>query len=790
MNIAVGHSRKSKTWKHKDLNWKELTEMLSTPVRTKETHKEYRGMSIDQRGEVKDVGGFVGGTLKKGVRKKGYVAWRSLITLDVDHATLDFWGLISLGFNYRCLLYSTHSHSLDTPRYRLVIPLEHPIEAEKYEPVSRKIAELLGIEYFDKTTYQSHRLMYYPSASVDGEFEYHAQAGDTLNADDIINSYAEAGLNWKDPYHWARHDSEKVLLNKDIKKQGNPLEKPGVIGAFNRVYTIESAIEEFIPDVYNKAEDNRFTFLEGSTYGGLVVYDETLAYSHHESDPCGLRLVNAFDMIRLHLFGEDDEGVAPGVGVTKLPSYKSMVDLAIADIPVKIELSRSKLEDASLEFSDLDEAELEWMGDLRRTEKGNLVQSIENVSMILSNDINLKGKMGVNEFSGRSTLLGKLPWRGFSNIDSLNMWNDADLSQLYAYMENYGITAAQKINVALDIEFQRNSFHPIREYLDKLVWDGIERLDKLFIEYLGADNTEYTRAVTKKSLVACVKRVYEPGSKHDTLIVLIGKQGIGKSTILDKMGKQWFSDTLDDMKGKDAYGQLQGNWIIELAELNATRKTDIEAVKHFISKRKDDYRKPYDRYESSIPRQCVFFGTTNDYNFLNDPTGNRRFLPITTSSESVSKNIWEDLDNEIDLLWAEAKHLYDNGYSTYLGKSQVKLATEVQRMHTQEDPIVEVIYEFLNRTVPKYWYDKTPAERMAYNDMDLLENNPNVTQVKQTIVTSRMIWIECLGRNEADFNRADARRINIALENMDDWKRLNGATINGYSRQRGFRRLI
>lgn len=785
ITIATGSSRLTTKWKHKDYTWKGLIEELSTTQRTKETYDEYRNMSRRERGKIKDVGGFVGGTLKGGRRRNGHVAWRHLITLDVDHADTGFWGLLTLLFDYTCVLYSTHSHSPENPRYRLIIPLSRPIKSEQYEPISRMIADLIDIEAFDHTTYQPHRLMYWPSTAKDAEYVFQYQNGKAVDPDEILEKYKLKGKNWQDPFHWPRHSKEKQKRQSDMDKAGDPLEKPGIIGAFNRVYSIHEAIDTFIDDKYTQVEENRYTYTDGSTYGGLVVYgDGTFAYSHHESDPCGLQLVNAFDMVRLHMFSDEDLDAKPGTPINRLPSYKLMTELANDDKDVSIEMSKHKLEEAGQDF-DIDD-NMEWLAKLKKNAKGNLVQSIENGVIILQNDKYLKGRLGINQFSGMPSIIDDLPWRKRQRNDHENIWSDSDQAYLLEYLESYGLTSVGKITPALEIVFEENKFHPVRDYLTNLEWDGKERLERLFIDYLGAEDTRYTRAVTRKALTACVARVFEPGCKVDNLIVLIGSQGIGKSTILDKLGKQWFSDSLDSMKGKDAYGQLRGSWIIELGELTATRKSDVETIKHFISKRRDDYRRPYDKYESSIPRQCVFFGTTNDFDFLNDPTGNRRFWPVETEASISTKNVWNDLDDELNQIWAEAVHLYKEGAKLWLEPELRAKAIEVQEKYTQENPLAGQIREYLETEVPKNWYDMSTLERQSWSDMSMGDESQDKIKLDQ--VCAQMIWVEALGKNLSDMNRYDAREINTILQNTPGWDRVSSVRFNEYGRQRGFKR--
>ena len=789
--VSVGNSRKSKKWSIKNYMWNDFLADLRSPTRTRETSEEYKGMTKDEQVESKDVGGFVGGVLKKGMRKKGHVAWRHLITIDVDHADRDFWDMIEFMFSFECCLYSTHSHTPESPKYRLVIPLKNPVPAEEYEPLSRMVSDAVGLDYIDHTTHQSHRLMFWPSVSSDAEYTFKSQRGRLLDPKEWLGKYAERGLNWEDPFHWPKHESEQVHMDRNIKKVGDPLTKPGLIGAFNRAYDIHQAIAGFIPDVYDKVEDERYTYLDGSAYGGLIVYgDGTLAYSHHESDPCGQMLSNAFDLIRLHKFGAEDLDAPDSTSIASMPSYKAMKAFVSEDPVVRKQLAVEQLGKAKMDFSEVDveeEEDLDWLGDLSRNKQGQLTQSIGNALIILRNDSRINGTIGMNEFNFRPSIIKSVPWRKLEKKDFENNWTDSDLSYLHAFMEGYGLKSTVKINTALDIILQENSSHPVREYINKQSWDGEKRIETLFHDYLGVKNTEYAQLITKKSLVACVKRVFQPGCKHDNMIVLIGPQGIGKSTILDKLAHQWFSDTLDSMKGKDSYGQLAGNWIIELAELTATRKSDVEEVKHFISKRIDDYRKSYDRYESSVPRQCIFFGTTNDHDFLVDKTGNRRFLPLTTGDAKPKLSVFKDLTPAVvDQMWAEAKTYYDAGYPIHLEGRAKQLAQQAQSDHTMEDPLEVIIAEYIERAVPADWEGKERATRESFDPKAVMAQEE--LTAKPSMIHSHLVWTELLNRRQADMTRYDSKKINDIIAKLcPDWARAH-ITIEGYNRQRGFRR--
>lgn len=592
VSIAVGPSRTSKQWQNRELLWSKLVERLAIPTRTQETQAEYHNMKKQRRDEIKDVGGFVGGSLKGGRRKADAIIKRRLITLDLDSIPKgeDPWTIVSMIIGCAAVMYSTHSHTPDSPRLRIVIPLSRNVTPDEYAALSRRIAADIGIDMCDDTTYEPHRLMYWPSLPYDAEYKYEVSDGPWLDVDEQLQRYTD----WRDPAEWPTSSRRAEALRRIAKKQGNPLEKEGIVGAFCRAYSVEDAIEEFLPEVYQKCDDSRYTFLGGSTTGGLVIYDNGLfTYSHHGTDPTSGLLCNAFDLVRIHVYGELDDNAPAGTIAKKLPSFAAMYEMALELPEVQKDLAESRYK-AVIASLDMDEAvdDTEWLRELSVTDKGKIESTIDNVCIILRHDLELKDCYYYDEFKDRMTICGDLPWQSFESRVS-DGWRDSDDAGLRGYIEKkYHIDSANKVSDAIAIVMLERSRHPVREYLQSLAWDGTKRVDTLFVDYLGAEDTEYTRAVTRKALIGAVARIMTPGCKHDHMLVLIGPQGCRKSTTLAKLGKSWFSDSLYTVNGKEAYEQLQGYWLIEMAEMAAisARKTDLEQIKQFISKQSDSYR--------------------------------------------------------------------------------------------------------------------------------------------------------------------------------------------------------
>lgn len=784
VTIAVGQSRKSTNWQNKEIMWSKLVDRLGIPERTTESATEYKSMPKPQRDEIKDVGGFVGGTLKGGRRKAEAILQRRLLTLDLDEVPRDAdpWDTVVLVLGCAAVLYSTHSHTPNAPRLRLVMPLSRAVSPEEYAAVARKIAQDIGIDMCDDTTYEPHRLMYWPSLPYDAEYRYEVSDGPWLDVDEQLKRYTD----WHDPTEWPTSSRRAEALHRLAKKQGNPLEKDGVIGAFCRVYSIEDAIETFLPDVYDKCDDGRYTFKGGSTTGGLVLYDQgTFAYSHHGTDPASGKLCNAFDLVRLHLFTHLDDQAAPGTPSSRMPSYLAMLEEAIKIPEVREELAKANFEKLKDQFDDPDE-DTTWTQQLTLTKTGKVEDTIDNARIIMENDSRLKGRYFYDSFKEHMTVCGDLPWIALTDRVS-TAWNDTDDSGLRSYIEKrYNITSISKISDAVALAMLNCSRHPVREYLQGLAWDGTPRADTLFIDYLGAEDTEYVRTVTRKALIGAVARIMQPGCKHDHILVLVGPQGSRKSTTLAKLGKSWFSDSLYTVQGKEAYEALQGFWIIEMGEMAATRKAELESIKQFVSKQTDSFRAAYARRTQERPRQCAFFGTTNDDEFLRDSTGNRRFWPVTVTEKGrvTGDYITPEL---VDQVWAEVVVRYNAGEVWYLDDAEIEAtARAIQDEHTEMNAKQGLVEQFLETLLPEDWASRDLDQRLAFWSDGFSDEKTKGT-VRRRTVCGLEVWRECLGGSVKDYTPLQAREVNAMLKRVPGWKAqssINCGTI--YGRQRGF----
>jgi predicted P-loop ATPase len=775
IDIAIGKNRHEKNWKNRQWEWSDLIERFSDTHRTTETYKEYLAATKTRQDEIKDIGGYVGGHMNQGRRKSGSVTFRQLITLDVDYGELDFWDNFCLKLPYAAAIHSTHKHSKETPKFRLVLPLDRAVGAEEYAAISRKIAGIMGIEMFDPTTFQPERLMHWPSTAKDGRWFFDYQDEPWIIADEVLAMYED----WTDTSEWPLSSRAKAAIKRGIAKQGEPTEKRGIVGSFCRTYSLSEALEKFLPDVYERCDiDDRYTFIGGSTAAGLVIYEDKFAYSHHGTDPISGKLVNAFDLVRLHRFEPMDDEAAADTPINRMPSFTAMAEFAGKDEYVRKQIGAERFNQALEEFSefteiatlDPDDDSTDWLKEMEVDEKGKYTSTINNVLIALECDPNLKGKFGFNEFDKREIAFSKLPWRnvkpGTKNL------TDTDDAGLRHYIERvYGVSNNGKIKDALDISVHNHAFHPIKDYFKSLKWDGKDRISTFLPDYMGVENSAYVKAITRKMLVAAVTRIYEPGTKFDFVLTLVGKEGVGKSQLFARLGRQWFSDSFNGVQGKEAFEQLQGAWIIEVPELAGLKKADADAVKHFIGKTIDKYRVAYGKRTEDFPRQCVFVATTNDHYFLVAINGNRRFWPVTVFENEPTKSVFKDLtEEEVNQIWAQALVIYAIGDEDLcLSQELEEIAFGIQSSHVLEDDRIGIIEKYLDTLLPENWEELSIYDRRAF-----LQNEDPLTPpgtVKRTRVCMGEIWCEALGGMQKDVTKYNTKSLHELMRKVENWGR-------------------
>ena len=770
IKIAVCNSRTDKKYKNVETTWDAVKERCRVPIRTTETVEEYPKLSKLEQDDLKDVGGFVGGFLKGGSRKASDVICRGIGMLDADNikSGVDFLALAGASLqNTEYFIYSTHRHTPEAPRFRLAILLSRELSADEYPALMRMVAKQMGMELFDDGSYEANRMMYWPSCSSNGEFVFFENKGAPLDPDKYLAMYAD----WRDNSLLLTSSRQSAVIQRSVKQQQDPLTKDGVVGAFCRAYSIEDVIDTFLPDVYEpSAVSGRYDYIPAESSAGVVLYEGKWAYSHHATDPACNKLLNAFDLVRVHKFGDMDEA----------KSNNAMRELAVKDERVNTVMLEEKRMDAAREFDD-------WTKGLQRDRGGPLRNTLHNITLILQNDPALKAVV-FNQLADGLEIKGDVPWK-----HPARFWRDADDAQLISYVDShYGTFSSSNYQIAVTKVADDRSYHPVREFLDSLpVWDGEKRVDTLLVDYLGAEDNPYVRSVMRKTLCAAIARVNNPGVKFDYMPVLNGPQGIGKSTIIAKLGCDWYTDSVSitDMNDKTAAEKLQGHWIIEIGELAGMKKADIDKVKAFVSRQDDKYRASFGRRVTPHPRQSVFFGTTNsEKGYLRDITGNRRFWTVKTPG-SQGKQAWRITGADVRQIWAEALVYYKAGEKLYLPPNLERLAQAEQRDSLEHDEREGIVREYLDRPLPENWDEMSIYDRQHYIRFP---DDPTLPEgvTRRDIVSNMEIWCECFSKHKGDIKPADSYVIAAIMERIDNWEKTGKfAYLTNYGKQRTYSRV-
>jgi putative DNA primase/helicase len=793
--------------KNVDMAWHDFVEKLRSPVITNETIADYLKATKADQDRIKDVSYYVTGHFAGGIRKAVNITARDCVPLDIDHAAPgDLEKIKAIYGKYEYVLHGTHKHTPETPRLRIIFPLSRSVSADEYQPLARALASLWDLDLFDDTTYQFSRVMHFPSHSKDAVWVFEHNAGAFLDPADMFNRY----LDPTDASEWPVSSRQNEPLRASGKKAQDPTEKAGVIGAFCQTYSVSEAIEAFLPDKYEAgSSDNRMSLVGGSTQNGVCVYEDKFIFSHHESDPTSGQLVNAFDLCRLHLFGDLDTA-ADGKPVTERASYKKMIAFARADDRVKRTLAEQRLGD----FDDFEaEADDDGLGvpaydglevpdnaalsagaagangepppigraeqkairkaiiqQCRLGDGGSIIPNLYNLDVIFDLDPRLKGTIALNEFRAEPMQMKPLPGMRAKVKPEGIEWSDLAEVKIKAYLERvYKVT--YKTNLihegCYDLIADKNRFHPITEYLDSLIWDGEPRAESLFVRYFGAEDSPYIRAVSIKFLCATVARVYVPGIKYDSAIVLESKEGLGKSTLAKVLARGYFTDDLHlGLDSQKLVEKTRGVWIGELAEM-VHNNSEVEAVKAFLSRSEERVRLSYRRNGGVFPRQFTLMGTTNESTYLRSVTGNRRIHPIKGDGREIDMDA---IRRNLDQIWAEAVHRWKvGGEKLYLDSAELVAAATIeqnQRVETDDwGPMIEG------------WLDGKSAD----------DFHKRGTRRSQT--TAAQIFTDAIGGSLDRMTQRDSRRITNIMSRMPGWEKRTKIRLGGiYGPSRGFAR--
>lgn len=746
VKFSFGGSNRGRM-KNVEATWRWLHNRFKDPAKTSESFADYLKLSPDEQNAVKNVDGFwMAGPALEGKRTRATLGDRWAVVMDMDDLTPEQAEMMLSGRSsiskLAHFLHTTRKHTPESPRLRAVFPTLEPVPIERIGAVTRIVAFRLDptMRMVDHVSFRGAQMMYFPSHSADmGEhYRYVIHGGALLDAEKTLAKWGD----WQDFDKLPKGAKENNAREREAKAE-DPRDKPGIVGAFCRTYSVPEAIETFLSDKYTESDDfsskPRYTYVHGSGNNGAVVEDDGLfLYSHHGTDPCADRLVNAFDLVRLHLYGDQDTDEMRAGHPSQMKSMQKMLAHAGNLEPVKRErfnhdrrLAAGSFDDETggdspVDIADRDppaerqprgfviqgglypnertpydcetdlvhepvdgpdpggvegeddEPEVDpenpdeaWMDSLVLAKGGVIAKKVTNLHKIMENDPRFAGKFGVNELLHRPVIRETIDF-GVPHLspievhDTLNgepVDDYADLAVMHALdypMEEggYGVgfpkTACQDV---LNTIAQKHRFDPFRDYLKGLTWDGKPRIERIGIDFLGTPDSPYYREVWKLALLAAVARSYEPGHKFDYAIVLEGPQGIRKSTFISVLARRrWYSSFKADLSDpQQCVEQMAGFKILEFAEMATWSRAEANSSKSFMDMTKDTVRLAYARREKTYARRCIFFGTTNELQYLRDLTGNRRIWPIRVLLSMIDT---EGLDEIADQLWAEAHSLY------------------------------------------------------------------------------------------------------------------------------------
>lgn len=784
------------------VTWRQLVRELTTERRTAETMAQWDDMGRSQRGAIKDVGGFTGGVFANGRRGNAGDVTRSLVTLDLDNGKYDPDALIEgVARELGCAVcgYSTHSHRRRTPKIRLVIPLRYEMNGVEYEQMTGALIGRCGLTpYADPSTRERSRLFYWHSASKDAPVWTRSIDGAPLDPDTIDYEY------FAKPTREERMKGAAAKGKPAPKKGGaveDPREKEGLMGAFNRAYfPITRAIDKYLAGVYEPCGTDRYTYKGADSEGGLVIKDGgLLAYSFHSNtDPAGKtgHCLNAWDLVALHLFGGDPQGIGMMQLAQKDPAVMreaGAVFDTLGDAPENPEtpgLPAGAVSEIQARAA-VDALIADRMKDRRPAPHGF------NAKIIIANDPWLKGNIGYNQFAECMEARPGLPWweTVHPGEKGAARWTDADLAALSNYMaEHYRFRGKEAVCDGLAEAARLWSHHPVRTYLRSLEWDGVPRVETAVIRLLGARDEPATREMTLLLFEGAVARVMQPGCKFDYMTILRGPQGCFKSTFCRTLFSDWFSDSLDITDDKDSRQHLSGVWGVEMGELAGLGKASVEVIKRFVSQQEDRYRASYGRNMETHLRQCVFMGTTNNEQFLVDDV-NRRFSVINIEpSLRVAEDPYDAIAAEKDQLWAEAVHLWDTEWKDR-ALTLSKAATEEQERRNKAaninrlDPLRQAVADYVNRPLPRDWVDYTVAQRRTYYREADLRDVDESRLIRRTFFSIYEMCVEFWGLtspSEAKGRKGKMcggdwqKKVARYLAEMGDWQNVGRQRIHPY----------
>lgn len=768
---------------NKKTTWVKFKGLFRAPLATAEKLHAFKKMPDKEQQRLKNFNGWwIRCPVEGGVRNRHSILPSDLITLDVDYATPEFLERLRAGDilpQYELFAHSSRSHTPENPRLRIVIPVSSKIDADRYQAVSRIVAQMAdeNLEFVDKVSSRPAQMMFMPTVSKDMEkyYVFYEQGGELLDPEEVVETWeTTTGLNSHNLAELPRYQGEDEL-REAAEEAEDPLDKKGPVGDFCRAYSITELVEGkdgepgILGDVYEATEYNngvitRMTYQHGSTSNGAVVYDDKFVFSHHGSDPAQEMLVNAYDLVRIHLYGDEDKADDLDAPMSKRPSVKAMTEFLRDDPNYRTSQAESRYqidedllddipdeddeedepEEADLDAEDLlgmplDQAiqqyesahvsrrrkkfrkpDKKWIAKLLdMTDDGFIKSTRPNVGYIIHNDPRWRNKLAYNEFSNqvvaiddfvsKTDIIPSLYVRDRVNGDR---WQDMHDHIIQSTLElpagkgkpGYGLKVGKDTLMSGTILAAKlNGFHPVIEFLeecDETEEHAPEIIERIFIDYFGAEDTVYTRECSRILMIASVARVMEPGCKFDTAPILEGNQGIGKSTGVKRLyGAAWFGELDCDLGNRQEIAEtIAGMWVMELPELTSLTKSEVNHSKAFMSRVTDDVRMAYGRHIEEFPRQCIVWGTTNNREYLRDPTGNRRFWPIFCDTDSVDT---VGIMRDRRIIWKAAYQAYlkmrqqhpEGDLPLFLQGEAAEIAKEKQEMARSSEAFEEWAYD-------------------------------------------------------------------------------------------------
>lgn len=719
MKIYVADSRKDTVLREKDMTAEQFFTWLNETTRViPYTWDAYKALPKAKQGEVKDVGGFIAGTLNGGRRRGSAVMSRSAVVIDADNIPCDklddFCKYVDAMHMQYCI-YSTASHSPAAPRVRAVFPLSQDVDADMYQFFVRLLCWSLQPEmtWFDPASANPAQLMYLPAHCTDIPPVFYCRS-DYYPLD--VKMVLDRNPNWRDRSTWLTFPRETAAALPG-SKQKDPTEKGGAVGAFCRVYDVPGAMAKYLPGVYEEtATEGRYTLIGGSTTGGAILYDDgKFLYSHHATDPAGGQLVNAFDLVRLHRFGDLDGEAKLGTPTNRLPSYTAMLELAKEDPDVAHEMMQTGYFESCGTIADEAAAQqlAKYDGKPLDTECVRLVLRAMGLTArknIITEELEYSGREWCSE-DGAET-------RGLDYImDVINRLGTTK-------------TSVSSVESRLDTISLENLYNPVAEMLQSAPWDGVHRVPVL-LEILGIAPGSFSDVLLQKWLVQCVAMAFNNRKQSVAaagVLVLQGPQQIGKTTFFRRLAvnEDWFYDGASiDMSNKDSLIYATRAWITELGELDSTLRRDQASLKAFITTKVDRMRSAYSSVYAKKPRVTSLGGTVNGEQFLRDTTGDARFWTIQVSQIDVKR--LNDLPDSFFVdLWHEVYAAWINAHDSFRLTPEQRAQLEQQNAVFRESlPGEEEIRNALDFDLPEdKWRECTTSQlRMLVPGIDRVTSN-------------------------------------------------------------------